>query len=195
MTARRHLTTEELLAAVDASPVASAAAHLSACPRCRAEIAHLRAYRGRRTRGDEGPGESALLRAYALLRPAGPRGVERRGFELPTLVYDSRTPELGTQGVRAAAGGRHLAWRAAAADVEVRWADTGGSSGGRLTGQVLPRGQRNPELAGDAWLEEPGRSAEWGLLDPSGEFTLPAPHGRKWRILLRWGALRLRLNP
>ena len=193
----RHLDANELLALVSpehGEPAGRVVRHTAQCSPCRLEVEHFVALRNRTRVPAELPGEAALLRAYGLLRSATPRPAERVRYARPRLVYDSRT-EAAVAGIRAPAPGRHLAWRGDAADVEVRWNDRGPTDAGVLTGQVLPRGELAEAPVGDVWLEQRGLPVEWCLLGPSGEFTLPAPHGRSWRILVRWGDLKLRLAP
>ncbi len=196
MTARRHLSTAEVLSLLELGtdgPRARAEGHLFTCAPCRLELEHYRALRsGIPT---EGPSEAALLRAFALVRPPAPRRAERVRYAAPRLVYDSRTEIAAVAGLRGPGAGGHLAWSAARADVEVRWGEEGAAGGAMMTGQVLPRGEVAPGQVGDVWLEQSGAPIAWSMLGPSGEFTLPVPRTRKWRILLAWGDLRLRLAP
>jgi hypothetical protein len=197
MKEKRHLATAELLALVSSESTgasARAAAHEVECRICRQEVNALLALRNQPRTDADVPSDLALVRAFRLLPAKLPRLSERSRFAIPSLVYDSHT-ESAVAGIRAPAAARHLAWRGEEADVEVRWTDEGTAGASVLTGQVLPRGEAVGELVGDVWLEQRGVPVQWGLLDPSGEFTLPAPRGKAWRILLRWGELKMRLSP
>jgi hypothetical protein len=193
----RHLDTEELLAVMLPERDEAdnrAARHVAGCQKCRREVDHFTALRRNPRMPADRPGEAALLRVFGLLRSSAPRRAERARYAKPRLVYDSRT-EPAVAGIRAPAPGRHLAWRAERADVEVSWSDEGTAGSGFLTGQVLPRGGIPGAPVGDVWLEQRGLPVEWSLLGPSGEFTLSAPRGQTWSILLRWGDLKMRLTP
>ena len=63
------------------------------------------------------------------------------------------------------------------------------------SGRSCPSRRRVRRVSsGDIWLEEPGEDAHWALLDPSGEFTLPAPRGRRWALWIDWGGWRVRVR-
>lgn len=173
---------------------AAAATHLGSCPRCTADLRELRELVAHVRDRDAEPSAALLAGVLALMPPAAPRPHRGRDYPLARLVYDSHSalPEMGLRG---AATLRHLAWRAEglAIDAEIEPASSRG--GGHLVGQVVPEPPgRAPHEAGDIWLEEPGEEPHWALLDPTGEFSLPAPRGRRWSLWLDWGGWRVRVR-
>jgi hypothetical protein len=139
------------------------------------------------------PPDEVMERAFALLEPPPPRLRHGAAFSRGRLMID--TGGGLKAGLRGPAGSRHKVWRAPGVDVEIEI--RGPSPGARavLVGQVLPRRRprRRPD-SGDVWLIHGRRSHFWAPLGPSGEFTLPAPAGPGWAILLAWGRTLLRLD-
>jgi hypothetical protein len=173
---------------------AAAAAHLESCARCTEDVRELRELVAHvRDHGAEPPA-ALVAGVLALMAPAAPKPHRSRYFPLAQLVYDSHaaSPELS---LRAATALRHLAWtiEGLAIDAEIEHGSHGG--GGHLVGQVVPEPPaRAPHTAGDIWLEEPGEEPHWALLDATGEFTLPAPRGRRWALWIDWGGWRVRVR-
>jgi hypothetical protein len=173
---------------------AAAAAHLETCPRCTADVRALRELVAHVRDREAEPPPALLASVLALMPPAAPRPHRSRHYPMAQLVYDSHSalPELGLRGTATL---RHLAWRSEglAIDAEIEPASPRG--GGHLVGQVVAEPPaRAPQEAGDIWLEEPGEDPHWALLDPSGEFSLPAPRGRRWSLWIDWGGWRLRVR-
>jgi hypothetical protein len=135
-----------------------------------------------------------MSKVLSLMPPEAPGARRSRHYPLAQLVYDSHAalPEMS---LRAATALRHLAWKieGLANDAEIERDPTG--RGGHLVGQVMPEPPAQaPREPGDIWLEEPGREAHWALLDASGEFSLPAPRGRRWSLWIDWGGWRVRVR-
>lgn len=197
MRIRRHLSSAtllELLAKVHTEVPAGALKHLRECARCSGDLADLRLLAASlRDTGTE-PSSEALARAYALLEPKLPRRSEVKCFTLARLVHDSGSfPAVPS--VRAPMGSRQQVWRTPEVDVDLRLEGSGLGSPAALLGQVLPRGRRrSPSSEGRVWLLEPGRAVSSSSVTQSGEFALPAPRSRRWRIWLAWGPLRLRVE-
>lgn len=192
-----HLTDAlvlELVTQPALDPPAPAARHLETCARCSADVRELRELVAHERDRDAEPPAALLAGVLALMPPASPRSDRGRHYPVARLVYDSHSA-LVDMGLRAAATLRHMAWRSEglAIDAEIEPASPRG--GGHLVGQVVPEPPgRAPHVAGDIWLEEPGEDPHWALLDPSGEFALPAPRGRRWSLWLDWGGWRVRVR-
>jgi hypothetical protein len=167
--------------------------HLDACRRCRADVDRLaRLARYLREPAPE-PAAGILARAWALVEPRAPRRREWDRFAVARLVHD--TSRAAAAGLRAASRPRAQRWRHRDADVDLRIDPGGLGAPPTLTGQVLPRRASAAAPAyGLIWLLEPRRRPRWASLDRGGEFSLPAPQGRRWAVCLEWGDLRLRLE-
>lgn len=197
-----HLTDALVLELVTHAELAlptSASAHLASCARCAADVRELRELVAHTRDRDAEPPATVLANVLALMPPAAPKAYKSRAYPLALLVYDSHAaqPDLSLRAVTAV---RQLAWRidGLAIDAEIEFASTG--EGGHLVGQVMvdePTSQSSASHSahsGDIWLEEPGRDPHWAPLDASGEFSLPAPRGRKWSLWIDWGRWRVRVR-
>lgn len=196
MKTSRHLTVKQLLAAARAPerrlPPAGER-HLAACPRCRGELETWRVL-GRVLRDPaEEPSPGTVERAWALMAPRLPKPSERDRFVLARLVFDSRTPHAG-RALRAHATECEQVWQARQADVSVQLTPPGAGTTGTLVGVVLPRQAPAVRTPGWVWLVQRGHPVESARVDPSGEFVLPAPRAGRWKLLVEWGGLRLRLE-
>ncbi len=173
---------------------AAAVSHLGTCPRCTADVRELRELVAHvRDRGAEPPA-AVVAGVLALMPPAAPKPHRSRQYPLALLVYDSHAAQPALA-LRAATALRHLAWKTEglAIDAEIEQASPGGT--GHLVGQIVPESPaRAPMGSGDIWLEEPGSDAHWAVLDASGEFSLPAPRGRRWSLWIDWGGWRVRVR-
>jgi hypothetical protein len=197
VTRTAHLTDALVLELVTESATelpAAAATHLASCPRCTADVHELRELVAHvRDTGAEPPA-ALLASVLALMPPVAPRSHAGRHYPIARLVYDSHAALAG-MGLRGAATLRHLAWRSEGLAIDVEIEPASQRSAGHLVGQVVPEPPaRAPHEAGDIWLEEPGEDPHWALLDPSGEFSLPAPRGRRWSLWLDWGGWRVRVR-
>ncbi|HEY6195332.1 MAG TPA: hypothetical protein VI504_09845 [Candidatus Eisenbacteria bacterium] len=193
-----HLTDALVLELVTGPAIVlppAATTHLESCTRCATDLRELRELVVHvRDGGTEEPPAALLARVWALMPPAPPKPRMSRLFPLAPLVYDSHAA-LPSPGLRAVTAVRHLAWRSGGLviDAEVEQASTGG--GGHLMGQVVPEpAVDSPQEPGDVWLEEQGGETHWAPLDPGGEFSLPAPRGRRWSLWIDWGGRRVRLR-
>jgi len=177
-----------------AHPSGAEATHLEGCPRCRADLTHLRAFAASLRNGAAEPPTEVLQRAYELIHVVPPRGSQSKLFRPARLIFDSKAA-LGLGGVRAPSPGWHQVWRTVPADVDVQLEGSGIGSKPELLGQILPRRRRqSPEAEGTAWLFERGRFSSAAAISTSGEFTLPAPRRARWDLCLAWGRLRLRIK-
>lgn len=197
MTRARHLSTASLVALARRPARRLAAwesAHLSSCDRCAEEARGFRTLAACLGEPLAEPPAGVVARAWALVEPRPPRRAERSRYGLARLVFDSDEGRA-VAAVRAPIASRHQHWQAPGADVDVRLEGPGLGAEATLVGQLLPRGPalRTP-AHGTVWLLEAGRRPRWAPLGPSGEFTLPAPGGRRWALWLDWGPLRLRLE-
>jgi hypothetical protein len=197
LTRARHLSTASLLALArrPARRVAAwEAAHLETCAPCAEEARLFQSLASCLREPVTEPPAGVVARAWALVEPRAPRRVDRSRYGVARLLFDSHAG-LVAAGVRAPTASRHQHWRAQDADVDVRLEGPGLGAEAALVGQILPRGTGiRPPAQGTVWLIEAGRRPRWSLLGPSGEFTLPAPRGRRWALWLEWGRLRLRLE-
>ena len=184
----------ELLAQAHTELPSAALKHLRECARCSGDLADLRLLAASVPDTRTEPSSEALARAYALLEPKLPRRSEVKGFTLARLVHDSGSfPAILS--VRAPMGSRQQIWRTPEVDVDLQLEGPGLGSPAELLGQVLPRGRRRlPSSQGRVWLLEAGRDIASSGVTQSGEFALPAPRSRRWRIWLAWGPLRLRVE-
>ena len=192
-----HLTDAlvlELVTQPELALPAAAATHIDVCLRCAADVRELRELVAHVRDRDAEPPAALLAGVLALMPPAAPKSHRSRNYPLARLVYDSHSamPEMALRGATAL---RHLAWRSEglAIDAEIEPGSPRGA--GHLVGQVVPEPPAHaPHEAGDIWLEEPGEEPRWAMLDPTGEFSLPAPRGRRWSLWLDWGGWRVRVR-
>jgi hypothetical protein len=195
MKKERHLTGSEVIAAAWNDPVGGASARLReqrACTSCRADIVDFRELRRVLAQRSEEPSEGVVLRATALMVPS-PARADLGRFRLARLLHDSGRLEHRTQ-VRAPAASRHQLWRAANADIDLRLEGPSLGTEALLIGQVLPHRRHARIGEGSAWLREGRGRPRWAPISTSGEFSLPRPSGRRWTILLEWGAVRARIR-
>ncbi len=197
MTRARHLSTASLLALARRPPQrlpVGETSHLGQCARCREEVRVLGTLADYLREPAPDPPPGVVARAWALMEPRPPRLEERARYRIARLVFDSRDARAAA-GVRAPIATRHQLWRAAGVDIDVRLEGSGLGVEAALMGQVLPRRREVSQPAhGTVWLLESGCRPRWSLLGPSGDFTLPAPRGRRWALWLEWDGLRLRLE-
>jgi len=197
MTRARHVPDAVLLARSrrpDARFPVSAERHLERCTRCRRWLADLVALGRYLSTAPSEPSAGVVARACALVesRPPQPRDASR--FVVARLVYDTGAAPAA-QGVRAPVAARQQLWRIPRADLDVRIEPSGLGSPGMLIGQVFPRRGLDSDFRGGAvWLIERSRPPRWASLGAAGEFTLPAPQGRRWSLWVEWGAVRARLE-
>ena len=195
-----HLTDAlvlELVTAPQAALPAGAESHLDACTQCAADVRELRDLvahvRGADDTAYEPPAE-LLAKVWALVPLAAPKSRMSRHYPLGALVYDSHAA-LPDMALRAVTAMRHMAWRIEGLSVDAEIEQASAGSVGHLIGQIVPEppGQ-TPSEPGDVWLEEQGGETHWAPLDRSGEFTLPAPRGRRWSLWIEWGRWRVRFR-
>ena len=174
---------------------AEASAHLESCPRCAADVRELREIVAHaRDHGAEPPA-AIVARVLALMPPAAPRAHRSRAYPFARLVFDSHAAQPELMALRAMTAVRQLAWHieGLVIDAEIEHSLTG--EGGHLVGQITPESPASERVeSGDIWLEERGHDPVWAPLDPSGEFSLPAPRGRRWSLWIDWGRWRVRVR-
>lgn len=166
--------------------------HLADCRVCKADVRDFKTLSAQYLDAANEPQAGALARAWSLIGPKPPRRADLGRFEIAKLIRD--TTSDGAVGLRAAAAQRAQFWRARRVDVDLRMDPGGLGSAPMLIGQLLPRHQRFGASHGIVWLWESNRQPRWSSLTTAGEFVLPAPRGKKWKLCIEWGLIRLRLE-